>query len=260
MEGFLTLFLVYIIFTLIVYRFQKRFLFRPIPLEQNYVFDFEAPFEELWIKANKGARINCLHFRTENPKGVVLYHHGNSRNLQHWGQFYTDFTSRGYDVFFYDYRTFGKSKGKLTEKSLYRDALLSYKHLLKSYPKEKIIQYGRSLGSALATRITKKFGSKFLILETPYISMKAMAKRQLPFLPITWILNFQLRQDLDIKFIKSPIYIITGTQDELTPHNHSLALSRLNPNVELTIIKNGTHNGLNEFGDYQTALDKYFLE
>lgn len=255
----ISLFILYSLLALIVHQFQKSFIFRPIKLDKDYRFNFKAEYEELWLDNISGGKINCLHFRTNNPKGVVLYHHGNSRNLQHWGQFYEDFTSRGYDVFFYDYRTFGKSEGKLTEASLYRDARKCYKHLLTQYDSENIIQYGRSLGSALATRMTRKFGSRFLILETPYLSMKAMAEHKFPFLPIGWILNFHLRQDLDIKLIKSPILIITGTEDELTPHNHSLALSKLSTEVELAIIEKGTHNGLPEHKIYDDAMDRYFL-
>ena len=69
---------------------------------------------------------------------------------------------------------------------------------------------------------------------------------------------YHLEYNLDIALLKSPIVIITGTEDELTPHNHSLALSKLNSNVELTVIKDGTHNGLPEYEDYQSSLDKYF--
>ena len=126
------------------------------------------------------------------------------------------------------------------------------------YPQESIYQFGRSLGSALATYLTSRFGSKFLVLETPYLSMRAMAQRRFPILPIKWMIRFPLRQDLDILKVRCPILILSGTADELTPHNHSLMLSKMNKNVELIILDEGMHNGLGEYPAYQKALDKYY--
>jgi uncharacterized protein len=247
---------VYVSIILFIYFFQAKLIFRPIPLAHDYKFSFEYPFEELWL--GKFKKINALIFRVKNPKGVVLYHHGNSRNIQHWGDFHTDFTSRGYDVLFYDYNGFGKSGGILTEQSLYRDAKICYQYLQNHYPKEKIYQYGRSLGSALATRLALRFGSPFLVLETPYLSMKKMAQNSYPFLPISWMIRFPLRQDLDIKAVKCPILIISGSQDELTPHNHSQLLSEMNPKAKLVVIKDGQHNGLNQYDLYQKVFDDYY--
>ncbi len=252
----ISVFLFYILLLVLVYKYQHLMIFRPILLSEDHEFHFDSPFEELWLGSRKN--INALLFLVPNPKGVVLYHHGNSRNIQHWGNFYADFTLRGYDVLFYDYRGFGKSKGRLTENSLYSDALICYKFLLTKYPKESIYQYGRSLGSALATYLTANYSSPFLILETPYLSMKAMAELSFPILPIQWIIRFPLRQDLDVVRVKCNILILSGTADELTPHNHSLLLSRMNDHTELVILEKGMHNGLNEYKEYQIAFDRYF--
>lgn len=254
----LSLLFLYLVVIALVYKFQSIMIFRPVKLEKNYHFQFDVPYQEFWIGTMKS--VNALLFTVSNPKGVVLYHHGNSRNIQHWGNFYKDFTSRGYDVFFYDYRGFGKSKGLLTENSLYRDARTSYQFLSTRYPKDKIFQFGRSLGSALATRMTIRYGSKFLVLETPYLSMKAMAQKRFPVLPISWLIQFPLRQDVDILKVTCPILILSGTSDELTPHNHSLTLSKLNNRSELVILQNGMHNGLGQFTEYQKALDRYYGE
>jgi uncharacterized protein len=245
----------YLGFALFVFYFQKKMLFRPIPLEKNHVFEFNYPCKELWLGLNKN--INALLFKVENPKGVVLYHHGNSRNIQHWGQFHQDFTTRGYDVLFYDYPAFGKSKGLLTQGSLYKSARVAYKYLLKHYQPADIIQFGRSLGSALATRSALRYHASLLILETPYLSMKRMAQHSLPFIPVSWLLRFPLRQDLDIKKVSCPILILSGTEDELTPHNHSKQLSLLNKQCQLVVVADGTHNGLTHFESYQNALTQY---
>jgi alpha-beta hydrolase superfamily lysophospholipase len=259
MNYFIILFLIllmYVSVMVLVYKYQHLLIFRPIILEKDTALVFDTDFEEIWL--GRRNKLNAILFSVPNPKGVVLYHHGNSRNIQHWGQFYKDFTGRGYHVLFYDYRGFGKSKGILTENSLYRDAANCHAYLSNRFPHLAIYQFGRSLGSALATHLAVKFGSPFLVLETPYLSMRAMAQRSFPILPIKWMIRFPLRQDLDIVKIDLPILILSGTADELTPHNHSLLLSKMNPKIELVILKNGMHNGLNEYTEYQKALDKYY--
>jgi alpha-beta hydrolase superfamily lysophospholipase len=56
-------------------------------------------------------------------KGVVLYFHGNKRNIERYASFAPYFTRNNYDVWMIDYPGFGKSTGERTEKILYRDAL-----------------------------------------------------------------------------------------------------------------------------------------
>lgn len=248
----------YFLVSWFVYLFQRKFLFHPLVLDQDYRFESDHFFDEIWINGSGKSKLNALHFKLPNPKGCVLYHHGNSRNLVYWSQYADDLLRQGFDVLVYDYRTFGKSTGRLTERSLYKDAQRFHQYLIPIYGNQKIVQYGRSLGSAMATRIAKKYKSPLLILETPYVSMKEMARRTVPFLPINLILKFQLRLDLDIKKVKCPIHIFSGTDDELTPHSHSLELMHMNDSTTMTIIQGGTHNDLSQFNEYQKGLDDCF--
>jgi len=253
-----TILLIYLLIILGVYYFQTKLIFFPTKLREDYKYQFEEPFQEFWIE-EKDIRLNGLLFlsQTNESKGCVLYHHGNSRNIQHWASYSSDFTSRGWDVFFYDYRGFGKSTGKMKENFLYKDSKLAYNFIKEKYPKHKIIQYGRSLGTALATRLAKKHPeTPLLILETPYFSMSEMARLKMPFLPTSLILTFKLRQDIDIKKVKCPITIFSGTHDELTPHIHSHQLQALVPKTSLIIIENGTHNDLPTYTTYQNSLDR----
>jgi hypothetical protein len=54
-------------------------------LDKNYIFKFLDNFEELFLKTEDGNHINALHFKLEKPKGIILFCHGNSRNLDKWG-------------------------------------------------------------------------------------------------------------------------------------------------------------------------------
>ncbi len=248
---------IYLVGSTIVFFQQEKLILNAESLDQDFKFEFDHSFEELDLKVKRGVNINALWFKTENSKGVILYHHGKSRNLSDWGRFYEDFTRYGYDFFCYDYRTFGKSKGiLLNEVALHRDAMFCYQFLLKHYPEDKIIQFGRSFGTGIATRLAKNINCPLLILETPYISMRTMVERTVPYLPNAIILKYPLRTDWFIRGVKCPIHIFHGTSDELIPYEDSFRLKSLAKNASLTIVPEGKHNDLHLEPLYHQVLEK----
>src|SRR5690554_8068797 len=101
----------------------------PSELPQDYKYEFSYDFKELYLGSHDGkARLNALHFKVNSPKGIVVYYHGNAGQLADWGHVVQDFAESGYDVLVVDYRGYGKSTGKLSEKALYSDALLFYNY------------------------------------------------------------------------------------------------------------------------------------
>ena len=110
--------------------FQEKVVFLPVILPHDHTYDFENDFEEyLWDTPFDG-KINVLHFRIKNPKGVIAYFHGNADNLHRWGKIAVEFTKFGYDVLVMDYRGYGKSSGPRNEEYLYSDAqFLSLIHI-----------------------------------------------------------------------------------------------------------------------------------
>src|SRR5436190_1275553 len=99
---------------------QEKMIFYPEPISADFKFKFNANFEELFIKS-KDAEINALHFKTNNPKGVILYFHGNAGSLDTWGDLGEEFTRTGYDFFIFDYRGYGKSTGSRSEEAFHAD-------------------------------------------------------------------------------------------------------------------------------------------
>ena len=125
------------------YLLQERFFFLPEALSIDYKYEFEQPFEELFFEPEEGIKINYLHFKTQNPKGKIFYFHGNADNLARWGNEASYLCRFGYDVWVMDYRTFGKSTGEISEKSLYADAEKFYQEVENKFPLKNTIIFGR---------------------------------------------------------------------------------------------------------------------
>lgn len=246
-----------------VYSNQEEILFRKKTLPQDYAFQFEEPFQEFFLEPEPGVKINALYFTAENPKGAVIYYHGRGGDLSgNWDRVSKEFTSRGYDLFIMDYRGFGKSRGKLSERALFKDADFCYNYISSKFPEDQVIVYGRSLGTGIATYVASHHDPKRLILESPYFSILDLTPRQVPYLPkfiIPMLLKYHFRTDKWIVLVDSPIHIFHGTEDELVPFDSStrlLNLIRKKKDAALISIEHGKHDHLRFHPTYQKALDQ----
>jgi uncharacterized protein len=240
---------------IIAYFVQEKLIFKPEKLSQGFVYKYDAPFEELFFDVEPGVRINGLHFYRKEPKGLILYFHGNTRSIKGWAKYARDFYRYDYDVVLVDYRGFGKSTGKRTEEKLHSDMQFVYDSLAKKYPESHLIVYGRSMGSGFATKLATQNNPRYLILDAPYYSFRKVAERFLPFLPVRYVLRYHLRTDQWIAGVKCPTYIIHGTKDWLIPIAHSEKLQSINARkITLIRIHGGGHNNLPSFPEYHNFI------
>jgi len=238
-----------------LYFFQEKILFLPTVLEQDYQYQFNSNFEELFLKPEENVTINALHFKVENPKGVLLYFHGNAGDLSRWGTIAQYYVDKDYDVLIMDYRTYGKSLGKLSEKGFYNDAQYCYDYLLKQYSENKITVYGRSLGTGIASYIASKNNPKQLILETPYYSILDVAKYRFPMFPVKMLLRYHFPTYQYLPNSSCPITIIHGTDDNLVPYASGKKLGELGlDNLDFITVEGAGHNNLIEFDDYHKTI------
>ncbi|MBM4271696.1 MAG: alpha/beta hydrolase [Deltaproteobacteria bacterium] len=244
----------------LLYVGQESMIFHPASLPKNFKFNFPARFDEVTWQV-EGADLHALHFRVENPRGVILYFHGNAGNLQGWGDVALEFTRRGYDVLMPDYRGFGKSTGKIkNEEMLHRDAAVVYDYLRKFYAENQIVIYGRSIGSGIAVHLAKSAKPRALILESPFVSLRDVAAYHYPFIPgtvIDWILRYPMQNDQWIADVSCPVYLIHGTEDDIIPYSSSERLMKLiTTKKELVAIPGGGHNDLDASRLYHEHIDR----
>ena len=240
---------------LLIYLLQERFIFKPEKLPADFQFRYDIPFNELFFDISPGVRINGLHFYRPDPKGLILYFHGNTRSIKGWAKYARDFYRYDYDVVLVDYRGFGKSTGKRSEKDMLNDMQFVYNVLTGKYPEHHIIVYGRSIGSGFAAKIASDNKPRYLILDSPYYNFRIVVERFLPILPIRWVLRYHLRTDKWIRHVNCHTYIIHGTRDRLIPIKHSERLQKINPNkITLIRIIGGRHNNLPGFPEYHNFV------
>ena len=249
----------YLALALLVYFGQEFMLFHPITLPEDHVLQIDQEFKELEIPVDEEVDLNAALFECPNPKGLILFYHGNGGSVEHCSPAMKRFTALGWNALLVDYRAYGKSDGELEPEAFLSDALTCYDYAKDSLGYENIIVYGESIGTGLATYVASEREPTKLILEAPYYSMVRIAENRFPFLPTDLILKYPLRSNEYIERSNCPILAFHGTDDNTIPiKEHAMALKSEFPHIDLVILEGGGHVGFGGYPEYQAAL-KAFL-
>ena len=249
---------VYLLCGIALYLLQDRFLFHPVALKRNSPYHFSAPNREINVAADESSNMNVVQFLTNDslPKGVVLYFHGNRKNIGWYADYASNFTKNGFEVWMVDYPGFGKSTGRLTEQKLYDDAMQLYIMARSKFPADSIILYGKSLGTGIASWLAARRSCKQLILETPYYSMTSLVQHYIPIYPISTLLKYKLPVYKYLGLVNAPVTIFHGTEDKVIPYSNAHRLTAaMHPKDRFITIENAGHNNLNDYPQFHNALD-----
>jgi fermentation-respiration switch protein FrsA (DUF1100 family) len=125
----------------------------------------------------------------------------------------------GYGVFLPEYRGYGGNKGHPSEKGLYADArsALLYLHQ-QGIPYSKMVIFGESIGAAVTLQMAQEFKVAGVILQSPFKSMKMMAKLHYPWMVLPPWDKFD--NERKIKELELPVLIIHGNNDKFVPYSH----------------------------------------
>lgn len=247
---------IYVIGSVILYIGQEDLMFFPTKLSNEYVYNFDAAFEEINLNTIDDIIINSLLFKSNESKGVVLFLHGNGGSIAGWGKGSNIYTNNGYDILYIDYRGYGKSSGTiLGESQLIEDAQLAYDYLKERYSEENIIVSGTSIGTGIASKIASVNNPKKLILISPYFSLHSLINEKMKIFP-SLIMKYKFATNKFLKKVDCPIFIIHGTEDRIIPINHSMQLKKEFDNIHFNQLKGYGHNDLSESIEYLKTMDE----
>jgi uncharacterized protein len=170
--------------------------------------------EDVYLTASDGTKLHSWWIRSPNARFATLHLHGNAGNISHRDLSAGTIIAAGSSVLLLDYRGYGKSEGKPSERGVYLDAEAGYDWLLsKGYKPEQIILHGESLGTAVAADLASRRACAGVVLEAPFPSARAVAHKVLPFLGPLLISGFDTKGRM--AQIKVPVFVIHGDRDEV---------------------------------------------
>ncbi|HXX81861.1 MAG TPA: alpha/beta hydrolase, partial [Thermodesulfovibrionales bacterium] len=218
--------LIYLLLIVYVYVKQGSMLYFPMKEIEATPSAIGLDYQELTLRTGDGVDISAWYIPAEDSRGYVLFCHGNAGNISHRLDSIKIFHSLRLAVLIFDYRGYGKSEGMPDEEGTYRDAEAAWDYLigLLQVKPEKIILFGRSLGSAVAAEIALRKQAGTLIMESAFASVPDLGSTFYPYLPVRILSKYRYASIEKVGRIKIPKLFIHSPADEIVPYEQGRAL------------------------------------
>lgn len=249
--------LIVVLFISVLYKTQESLLLKGKKLKPEWHPTINYRYDEIYLHVAKGSLIShgVYFYSKKKAKGLVIYYHGNSGNMNTTQPQAQHFLKNGYDILLMDYRGFGKSEGKINDpKQLLEDSLDWFDWAKNNTHHKNIIVAGRSLGTGIATYVASQRQCSLLMLITPYDTLYDVAKSHYPWLPVKFIFKYFLPAIKWIDTLQQPVRIIHGTQDEVIFPERAKMYYELakfmDKDIEIVWLDGGKHGNLNTYPEY----------
>src|SRR5258706_13873263 len=130
--------------------FEHNQVYQPARVLETSGAELNRPFEDVWFHSKDGVRLNGWFFPgvKDSPRNrlAVLLCHGNGGNISHRLDVTAALLETGVAVFLFDYRGYGRSESRPSEKGTYPDAEAAFQRLQgKGYARTNGIAFGEKL-------------------------------------------------------------------------------------------------------------------
>lgn len=154
------------------------------------------------------------------PRGSVVYCHGNAANLTLHARYVAWLPARGFNVLIFDYRGYGRSQGAVTRAGTVEDAVAAIDVALARDP-DRVVVFGHSLGGAVGLRAAaERPAVRGVIAESTFSNYREIAAAKVPW--ISWLVPLVVSAGLDPDAVLSrlspaPVLVIHGERDHIVP-------------------------------------------
>jgi len=219
----------------VVYVIADRMIFLPPPST------YGREQATVTLTTADGVQISGLHLMHPSAEYTILFSHGNAEDLGLIVPWLTRLREWGFSVFAYDYRGYGTSQGRPSERGAYEDIDAAYAYLTGTagMAPERIIAYGRSVGSGPSVDLASRRPVAGLILESAFTTAFRVLTR-VPLLPFDEFRNID-----KIGRISCPVLVMHGTDDDIVPIAHGRRLFEAAPEPKRSLWVTGA--GHNDF-------------
>lgn len=235
-------------FTLFARQVTSKNLFVPGPSS------YEKDDSILEVYSKDGTKLAVYWAPVRGAERTVFYFHGNAEDIGDVLPVLNNYRLQGLNVLCFDYRGYGLSEGKASEKLVYQDAnkVLDYAIDQFGVRENQLILHGRSLGGGVAMELATSRSPLGLILESTFLSVFKI------YLPLTWIPGDKFTNASKADKVACPTLVVHGTQDGVISIEHGKELATLihDDLVKTLWVEGAGHNNL-EFvagGDYWATI------
>ena len=211
---------------------EKRFVFCPRSQVQSTPDEVGLEYDDVYLKTSDGLTLHAWFLPAPKTKvgsrtQTWLWFHGNGGNLgTRTGQLEWTKRTLGVHQFIFDYRGFGNSDGRPTERGTYLDAraALEYLQARPGIDPRRIVYFGHSLGTAISIELATVHPPAGMALVAPFSSIRDMAPLVLPIPGAGWFVRGHYNSMQRIGKVQTPLLLLHGDEDEVVPYEQGLRL------------------------------------
>lgn len=230
--------------------FSDRQIFQPQPSS------YQNNRNLIKLTTANNVQISAVYLPSPQSTYTVLYSHGNGEDLGDVRPLLEKIRAIGVNVFAYDYQGYGTSQGKPSEQNAYRDIDVAYNYLttVLKQPPNRIVVYGRSVGSGPSIDLATRQPIGGLVTESGFTSVFRVITH-VPIYPFDKFTNIS-----KISAVHCPVLFIHGTKDQTIPIWHGRALfDRANQPKTFLTVSGADHNDVEQVAGerYNQALRNF---
>jgi len=202
---------------------ENRLIFHPSSEILRTPRDVGLEFQDVYFTTPDKVRLNGWFIPHPQAGATMIWFHGNAGNIaDRLDNIKLLHDQTRISIFIFDYRGYGRSPGRSSETTTYLDGegAINFVRSQLSVASDNLVIFGRSLGAAVAAEMASRYDSRAVILESPFVSIREMAKVILPALPIGPLLSAKFDVIDKVDKISVPLLVLHGDQDEIIPFEH----------------------------------------
>jgi len=257
--------IVYVCICVLIYFFQDRLIYLPNSSMTSTPESMHLSFEEVWLTSSGGKKIHAWFVPCKNGRGTAVFCHGNAGNMENRLGMLPFFQKFRLSVLLFDYQGYGKSEGSPSEANTCQDAEAAWRYLTetRTIPPDRIVVWGRSLGTGVAVDLASRHAPGGLVVEAAFTSIPDVAADIYPFwLPVRLLCRTRFDSASKVPAIACPKLFIHSPDDEIIPITLGRRLFDLAPKPRRFVTIRGDHNnGFIQSGrDYTDPVDAFLDE
>jgi len=209
------------------------------------------------IEVEDGERLSAWYRPADKGMPTLLYFPGNGGSVADSHERFEEVLDSGFGFLALSYRGYPGSTGSPTEAGLFLDGITSYDWLIANgVPADRIVLYGWSLGSGVASKVASLRQAGALVLEAPFLSAESIARQRFPIFPIGFLMKDRYRTDRLLSQITQPLVVLHGTHDLTIPIDHGREIIRRYAGPKTLLeFPGGSHADLWDRGGWRKILD-----
>lgn len=246
--------------SLLLYFFQDRMIFFPQRTSERVRDLYKS--NEITV-SHDGIKLHGWFVKEEISAAspLLVYYGGNAEDISMNLEDSARFGNRSF--LFMNYRGYGDSQGRPSEKHLVEDAIAILDHITASerIDPAHMVLMGRSLGSGVAVQVAARRKVGRVILVTPFDSLVNVARKHYPLFPVKLMLRHRFDSASLAPYIKIPALAIVAGKDQVIPGASSMHLvEKWGGPIETVTIENADHNDIGLFALYWKAINEFLTK